>query len=458
MPVKNFIRWRKLVGGRYWGYIDEIAPGEYSDDTQLMLAVARSISDAGKFQPDRFAYEELPLWLHYERGGGRSIKAAARSLIGKKVTWLNNFYRRDGLAYWLTGANGAAMRELPIALANPFNSTQLVEDSVLNAIVTHGHPRAILGAVMYGLSVQAALTANDGDRATHILDYVQENMGKTTKLFNENPKLKEWQVRYERHSRTPFSALLEATLAEAREYLATIPSLLGSPIEYYKRVGALEPATKGSGVGTVCVALYLFLRHRNEPHEAIYTAVNTLGSDTDTIATLVGGLFGARYGLAAAPQHLADQVQDRDYLLKVGAFLHSIAAGGPAHARAKPYPCERREAYLRILAWEIGLHEMFWDAIDEGGVVVHPTLGRGRIVEKRQQPLLRHGYTAKLIRVKFDSGQSCVFHSRVKDTGEVSESLSAEVEKALGKSYPSVSRERSRCRPADIRHGKTGYA
>src|SRR5207249_637940 len=116
LPLRSFVRWRKLVGGRWWGYLDEVAPGEYSDDTQLMLAVARSISPSGSFEPETFAYGELPLWLHYERGGGKSVKAAARSLIRRQNDWLHNSYRIGELDYRRAGANGAAMRNLPITL------------------------------------------------------------------------------------------------------------------------------------------------------------------------------------------------------------------------------------------------------------------------------------------------------------------------------------------------------
>ena len=74
LPVKDFVSWEKLVGGKWWGYDERIGQGEYSDDTQLTLAVARSIAETGQFEPGRFAYEELPLWLQYERGGGKSVK------------------------------------------------------------------------------------------------------------------------------------------------------------------------------------------------------------------------------------------------------------------------------------------------------------------------------------------------------------------------------------------------
>ena len=42
-------------------------------------------------------------------------------------------------------------------------------------------------------------------------------------------------------------------------------------------------------------------------------------------------------------------------------------------------------------------------------------------------------YVAKLIRVKFDCGQTCVFHSRVAKDERVSESLARELDRALYK-------------------------
>jgi hypothetical protein len=78
------------------------------------------------------------------------------------------------------------------------------------------------------------------------------------------------------------------------------------------------------------------------------------------------------------------------------------------------------------------LHEMFWDAIDIGGAVVHPTLGRGVITSKDIREISRRGYVTKLIHINFDCGQTCVFHSRVEHNTKVTESLAQDVQRALG--------------------------
>jgi hypothetical protein len=156
-----------------------------------------------------------------------------------------------------------------------------------------------------------------------------------------------------------------------------------------------------------------------------------LGGDTDAIGVFLGGSVGAFHGVQAAPAHLVTRIQDRDYLLKTAGRLYSIAAGLQGDFVAENQIIRRTDAYFRILAWEIGLHEMFWDALSEDGIVVHPTLRRGTVVKKEVKPIQRDDYVAKLIHIKFDCGQSCIFHSRVAHNEKVSESLAEEISRAL---------------------------
>lgn len=435
LPLRDFVTWKKVVGGRWWGYPDKVAAGEYSDDTQLTLAVARCIRPSGAFDCEKFAYSELPLWLHYERGGGRSVKTAARALLRPNADYLNNFYRQKTVEYRNAGANGAAMRNLPIALVSVHDQKKLVRDSFLNSIITHGHPRAILGSILFGLAVQYNLLCRETN-GNELLEYLQDGIEGSESSVANNEKIQLWIDRWNRQNgRTTntFREEFRKTLNEALSYIKGLRKFAGQPPkQYYQFVGALSPETRGSGLATVCAALFLFLENESRPEEGVYTAVNMLGSDTDTIASFVGALAGARYGMSVVPSHLSEKLQDREYISKMARQLHTIATGmTEGQTNNNPQPFSRKEAYMRLLAWEIGLHEMFWDAIEVGGLIVHPTLGRGRIVLKCEENIAREGYVAKLLRVQFDCGQSCVFHSRVKDDGSVSGSLAAEVQRGL---------------------------
>lgn len=434
VPIRDFVRWEKLVGGRWWGYRDSIGQGEYSDDTQLALAVARCISSTGQFEPERFAYSEFPLWLHYERGGGRAIKTAARALISRKGDWLDNFYRRGPVDYRRAGANGAAMRNLPIALASYSDMSRLVRDSFFNAVVSHGHPRAILGTILIGLAVRDALSEPDSP-VTNAIESLRTGLDGSERVLSSDQRVVRWVKSWADHAKGPresFWASFNQTLQETHRNLGAIPDFIERPVEdYYHFVGALSPETKGSGVATTCVAVFLSHKFRDAPFEALVAAANQLGSDTDSIAAFVGGLTGARVGKEAVPGHLWERVQDRDYLAKIGAHLHTIASGETGEHTSTDVPLQQKDAFLMILAWEMGLHEMFWDAIGTGGEVVHPTLGRGTVGRKEVRAIGREGFVAKLIRIAFDSGQTCIFHSRVASDEKVSESLAKEVEHAL---------------------------
>ena len=118
-------------------------------------------------------------------------------------------------------------------------------------------------------------------------------------------------------------------------------------------------------------------------YEAILEAVNLYGSDTDTISAFAGALLGAKYGTEIIPLEYLESLQDADYLAKVATRLYRLKSPTVGDKLSKGVaPNTRDEAYLKILAWEIGLHEMFWDALEVGGHVIHPTLGRGQILGK----------------------------------------------------------------------------
>lgn len=75
---------------------------------------------------------------------------------------------------------------------------------------------------------------------------------------------------------------------------------------------------------------------------------------------------------------------------------------------------------------------MFWDALDINKKLSHPIFGVGTISAKLKKEIPNQdGYHAKLIQVKFEIGQSCWFHSRVKENGEVVTSLYKELKKAI---------------------------
>src|SRR4051812_30893032 len=74
--VDKYRSWTRSVGGQYLRHDEIVLAGEYSDDTQLTLATARSLLRSANWWR-YFALRELPQWSLFERGGGGATKQAA---------------------------------------------------------------------------------------------------------------------------------------------------------------------------------------------------------------------------------------------------------------------------------------------------------------------------------------------------------------------------------------------
>ena len=66
-----------------------------------------------------------------------------------------------------------------------------------------------------------------------------------------------------------------------------------------------------AGWNTVAAAHAIALLNVNDPAAALGLAAAS-GKDTDTVASIVGGMLGALHGVDAFPKHLLDGLHDRD--------------------------------------------------------------------------------------------------------------------------------------------------
>src|SRR5664280_3866472 len=64
----ELVAWSRRAGGRWAPHEEVIRAGEYSDDTQMTLALARSFAFGERWW-EHWTQVELPFWLLYERGG-----------------------------------------------------------------------------------------------------------------------------------------------------------------------------------------------------------------------------------------------------------------------------------------------------------------------------------------------------------------------------------------------------
>ena len=85
-PRAQFRTWTRTAGSRFARYMDPVGAGEYSDDTQLMLATARSLLLRDQWL-QRLRDVELPQWILYQRGGGGAVLRASRTWASGQEPW-----------------------------------------------------------------------------------------------------------------------------------------------------------------------------------------------------------------------------------------------------------------------------------------------------------------------------------------------------------------------------------
>lgn len=156
--ILDTLPWKRKLDGIYGTQV-QLPAGAYSDDTQLRLSTSRAINGSGYFDVEAFAKCELPVWLSYALGAGRGTKIATNNLIKKSVNWFSNFYSSKESRYVYGGGNGAAMRIQPHvwAATDLHDLETYIVDVIRNSVVTHGHPRAIAGAMLHSLSLARVL-------------------------------------------------------------------------------------------------------------------------------------------------------------------------------------------------------------------------------------------------------------------------------------------------------------
>lgn len=425
--IDRFYSWRKNVGGRFYGFVDTVNAGSYSDDTQLLLSVARSIKADGTVDNEYFSKIELANWLDYARGAGRTVKTAADKIQRKSSTWYNNFYSYKVndifFDYRDSGANGAAMRVLPIALANLGDFEKIKEEIFCNSIITHGHPRAIIGAILYGYAVNQIITIKPEyfSWENYIIQIGTELSHKLDVNFIQKKEIKGWIEAWDSSGRV-FKEVYNTTIVETQDLLRTIYVSLKQNCtvrETLQKIGCFASATKGSGIATVIAGIYLTAKFHSKPLEAIIESVNSIGADTDSIASFVGGLIGALHGQSIIPNKWKN-VQDIDYLDSIAERLLAISED-----RYKKEECDLSSMKLKRL------NKPEIDNFITGEEVEFIPLGKGKIISIDRQKTITKGKYNLLLEVVFEKGQTILLSKLF--NGEIPDSNTSRTEEKLQK-------------------------
>lgn len=332
----EFQPWVRKSGGRFYPHQEEILAGEYSDDTQLTLAVARCRALPSPAWWLAWTRTELPLWLLYERGGGGATRRAAESWLRGIAPWKDSdsaVVRR----YLEAGGNGVAMRVLPhsIFFANEESPNNLLHDVVLDGAATHGHPRALIGATAYALSAWWLLRVQRTVRYGELIEMLLDESAAWRQLPGSTAPRNGWLEVANQHTEGGYERLWQQVVDEMRALLARglrgiSDGALADDQEILRDLGSYG-REKGAGTISAAAAIYLCARYAAQPTHGVLRAAFANGADTDTVAAMTGGLLGCLAGTDWLPGDWL-RVQDADYLRRMASRL----AGGSSELQERP--------------------------------------------------------------------------------------------------------------------------
>lgn len=320
----QFVAWSKRSGSRFSPRWEQIDAGAYSDDTQLILAISRSRATEQHWW-EHFARVELPFWTCYERGGGGATKRAASSWLAGVAPW-DSEAKDVTKRYFEAGGNGAAMRVLPHCVfhARDDNFSALAEDILADGVTTHGHPRALVGALAFGYILWNAFKRVDTlDYGSLLRRCVQEATvwGTLPDISHQWPS---WLQATQKHVQD-FNGLWLLTVNEIMSLCRYAmdgleAGVLSDDMVVMKELGGLSPKTNGAGTTTAVAALYYASRYAASPLEGMLCAATSEGADTDTLASMTASLLGVINGMSWL-QDYEGKLQDAAYIRQTAEHL-----------------------------------------------------------------------------------------------------------------------------------------
>ena len=333
VPLRSPIGWTRRIGGRS-GVITSLPPGCYSDDTQLRLATSRAIGSDG-FDVEAFAKIELPVWLSYGLGGGKSTSAAAVNLTRRTVPWFANTFK----GWTNSGGNGAAMRIQPHVWASSDldNPDSFLPDVIRNSICTHSHPVGLLGSVIHALSLAHTMGTGNLPSLDDLLNATKFATRLPEIILKDAEVGSYWRGALERES-GGFEEAWKRTIDECMEAIIVAGKSVSSAnsADRYSalvnRLNLRDPAQRGSGLLTAIASVGL-LWCETDPEKAMLLAANEVGTDTDTIASMAGALVGII--AETEPPH---EVLDASLFRSEAKRLTRIACGERMEILRYPYP------------------------------------------------------------------------------------------------------------------------
>jgi ADP-ribosyl-[dinitrogen reductase] hydrolase len=259
-----------MVGG---GWL-RLAPGEWTDDTQLTLATVESLLARQVFDPDDIARRFVSWYEAHPPDIGNHTRRVLEA-IRNGTPWEQASLEATRTAPD-NAPNGSLMRCAPLALFFYRNPEFVATLSPVLSRITHAHPDCENACVLLNVAISLVLGGQE-------------------------------------------------RVAAIKSALSACPDASNGLSDRVAR--AMQPhndtAPTGWVLATLEVALWTFL-HTSSFESALVMVVNR-GEDADTAGAVTGALAGAYYGLSGIPNRWLESLQGRDRLLDHADRLLELA-------------------------------------------------------------------------------------------------------------------------------------
>jgi ADP-ribosyl-[dinitrogen reductase] hydrolase len=259
---------REMLGG---GWLDT-KPGEYTDDTQMALAIARSIAELGRIDPADIGARFVQ-WMESMPKDIGNTTLQSLGYLAAGMPWDEAGARTAARKGDSGAGNGSVMRAAPIGLACRNDPAALIRQSIDISRITHADPRCTWSCVALCQAIAALLHGSE-----NVLAAAAEGI--------EEPEVR---------------ATLERT--------ATI--------------GRADVRSGGYVLHTLGAAFWAFVNH--DSFEDVVVAAVNLGGDADSSGAVSGALAGARYGASAIPERWLAVLQSRQELTDLADRLLELS-------------------------------------------------------------------------------------------------------------------------------------
>lgn len=247
-------------------------PGQYTDDTQVMILVATLLAD-GKYNEERYSTALRELYAQGKlRFPDGSVSAVCEQTIKENIP-------RKGVKSTTSGCIPLA---IPFGLTFP-DMNEGCERAVRACNVTHTHPAAHAAVSTFVTLIYHTLhdTSDPVEKALEKAKAEDEVLG----------------------------GKIKKALAMEKEGTDTETALLkiGNDVSVFQ---------------TLPVAIFLIKRY-SHPSDLLTVAAN-VGGNTDTIGLICGAYLGAAKGIDSLPADLLDGLEDKQRIELLGQRLHTL--------------------------------------------------------------------------------------------------------------------------------------